>query len=136
MSTKPTKNTTKEALVTILVQGADPIPLPEPTGYSGTTSTLVDAGTSVSGHLLGAVVREDAAQVSLSWSYLPAEDWARVNRIFKGSHVNPVRFFDQTLGDWNQRDMYPSDRGAGMWRRGEDGSVLGWTGCSLQLTEV
>jgi len=32
--------------------------------------------------------------------------------------------------------MFVSDRSAGMWRRGEDGAVLGWTDCSLELTEV
>ena len=110
--------------------------LPEPTAYSGSTSTMVDSGTSVSGHLLGSVVRDDVAKIAMSWTYLSVSDWAQINQIFKEKYINPVSFFDQTAGTWVLRDMYISDRSAGMWRRAADGTVLGWTGCSLELMEV
>lgn len=126
-----------EALVTIIPEdGTGSYPLPEPTTYSGVTSTMVDAGTSVSGKFLSSVVRDDVAQISLSWNYLPADDWAAINRIFKNSYLNDVYFFDQTKGGWDKREMYISDRSAGLWRRDSEGDVIGWTGCSLQLTEV
>ena len=120
-----------EALVTI--SGYE---LPEPTTYSGSTSTMVDSGTSVSGHLLGSMIRSDMAQISLSWNYLSVADWARINQLFKQQYINTVRFFDQTAGAWIERDMYISDRSAGIWRRDSVGGVLGWMGCSLQLMEV
>ena len=110
--------------------------LPEPTSYSGITTTLVDGGTSVSGHLLGSTIRNDVAQISLSWNYLEARIWAEINQLFKDRYINTVLFYDQTKGDWDRREMYISDRSAGLWRRDENGGVLGWTGCSLQLTEV
>ena len=130
-----------EPLVTILRDHWEKDPkfnyaLPEPTAYSGTTSTMIDAGTSVSGKLLGSVVREDVAQISMSWNYLTAEDWSEINQLFTENYINKVRFFDQTKGDWVTREMYVSDRSAGMWRRDDEGNVLGWTGCSIQLTEV
>jgi len=90
----------------------------------------------VSGKLLGSMVRSDVAQISLSWNYLSADDWSAINRIFKDRYINTVRFFDQTKGGWDEREMYISDRAAGMWRRDPEGEVVGWTGCSLQLTEV
>ena len=141
-----------KALVTILV-GAEPsadgtettgtagatphsYALPEPTAYRGTTTTLIDGGTSVSGHLLGSTIRDDVAQISLSWNYLEAEVWAEINQLFMSRYINTVVFYDQTKGDWDRREMYISDRSAGLWRRDENGEVLGWTGCSLQLTEV
>jgi len=127
-----------EALVTITPgeDGAAGYPLPEPTEYSGATSTMVDAGISVSGKLLGSMVRSDVAQISLSWNYLSVDDWSAINRIFKDRYINTVRFFDQTKGGWDEREMYISDRAAGLWRRDSEGEVVGWTGCSLQLTEV
>jgi len=126
---------TTQPLVTITT--TTPIfPLPEPTVYSGTTSTLTDSGLSVSGKLLGSIIREDVAQVSLSWSYLDAAAWAAVNKIFNDNYINRVRFYDQGSNSWVTRDMYVSDRSAGLWRRGHDGTVLGWTGCGLQLMEV
>ena len=133
---------TKQALVTIIRENtAQSYDLPEPASYSGTTSTVIDSGTSVSGKLLGAVVREDVAKVSLSWRYLTAAQWAKINEMFKATgsgsrFINKVSFFDQTCNRWQTRDMFVSDRSAGMWRRGEDGGVLGWTDCSLELTEV
>jgi len=130
-----------EPLVTIIrkKQPDDQIPnyaFPEPTTYSGTTSTMIDSGTSVSGKLLSSIVREDVARISLSWNFLSVEEWAKINQLFKASYEYPVRFFDQTKGDWGERTMYASDRSAGMWRRDDEGNVLGWTGCSLELTEV
>jgi len=130
-----------EPLVTIIrkKQPDDQIPnyaFPEPTTYSGTTSTMIDSGTSVSGHLLGSIVREEVARISLSWNFLSVEEWAKINQLFKVSYEYLVRFFDQTKGDWGERTMYASDRSAGMWRRDDEGNVLGWTGCSLELTEV
>lgn len=138
-----------KTLVTILTDTAPPADsivtaeavaisyaLPEPAAYSAATTTLVDGGTSVSGHLLGSIIRDDVAQISLTWNYLEAAVWAEINQLFMNSYINTVLFYDQTKGDWDRREMYISDRSAGLWRRDENGEVLGWTGCSLQLTEV
>jgi hypothetical protein len=108
----------------------------EPSAYSITTSTLVDSGTSVSGKLLGSVVRNDVIQISLSWNYLSAQDWAEINEPFNKEYINKIRFFDQTTNDWNNRNMYISDRGAGMYQFDGENQKVGWTGCSLKLTEV
>lgn len=117
------------------------VDLPEPSSYSSSTSTVIDSGTSVSGHLLGGIVRDSVAKVSLSWNYLCAEKWAEINALFKDGggkprYVNRVRFFDQTTNDWSEREMYVSDRSAGMWRRDLAGNVCGWLDCKLELTEV
>ena len=124
-----------ESLVTIL-RPNEPYALPDPASYSGRTSTMTDSGTSVSGKLLGSIVRDDMAQVSLSWNYLEAEIWAEMNQLFRDSYINRLRFFNQTTGSWEERDMFVSDRSAGIWRRDENGTVLGWTGCALTFTEV
>ena len=122
----------------VRVAGLD---LPEPSTYSGNTSTLVDSGRNVQGELIASVVREDVAKVELTWNYLTAQQWAAINKKFSGKHggsfVNDVTFYDQTSGDWITRRMYVSDRSAGMWRRDPTtGDILGWTGCKLSLIEV
>ena len=127
-------------LVTILNDQKQPIfSLPEPSSYSGSTSTLIDSGTSVSGRLLGAVIRPDAARVSLSWRYLKAEEWREIISHFatderSSRFINWIEFFDQTKNEWDERQMYISDRSANMWRRSD--GTLGWIDCSLELTEV
>jgi len=113
--------------------------LPEPSSYSGSTSTLVDAGRNVEGKFIGSVVRSDVAKVELKWNYLTVQEWANINQLFLGPNnfVREVEFFDQARGTWTVREMYVSDRSAGMWRRHPvTGEVLGWTDCTLSLIEV
>jgi len=123
-----------KALVTIKQE--QDTELPDPSSYSVATTTMTDGGTSVNGYLLSSIVRDNVAQISLSWSYLDAYTWSWINELFKDNYINMVEFYDQVSDCWVKREMYISDRSAGLWRRDEDGKVLGWTGCSLQLTEA
>ena len=114
---------------------------PEPSAYSGITSTLVDSARNVAGEMIGSVVRDDVAKIEISWNYLTIEQWANIQKCFSesagGKFINLVYFFDQAIGDWREKKMYISDRKAGMWRRDPStGDVLGWTNCSLSLVEV
>ena len=112
-------------------------PVPEPSAYSGTTSTIVDSARNVSGYVIGSVVRSDVAKVELSWKYLTAQQWASILSLFTGNFYNSVTFFNQATGEYTTRQMYVSDRKAGMWRRHQEtGEVMGWTNCSLSLVEV
>ena len=120
------------ALVTV-----NGIELPEPSEYSANTSTIVDSGRNVSGYVIGSVVRHDVAKVELKWRYLTAAQWASVLSLFTHNFYASVTFFNQATGDYTTRQMYVSDRKAGMWRRHpETGAVMGWTSCSLSLVEV
>ena len=121
-----------EALVTI--GGYD---LPEPSTYSAVTSTIVDSARNVSGYVVGSVVRKDVAKIELSWKYLTAQQWATILSLFTDSFYNSVRFYNQSTANYDVRDMYVSDRQAGMWRRNPNtGEVMGWTNCSLSLVQV
>ena len=113
------------------------VALPEPSEYSGNTSTIVDAGRNVMGVTIGSVVRHDVAKVELKWRYLTARQWADVLSLFTNSFYNSVTFFNQATAGYTTRQMYVSDRSAGMWRRHPTtGEVLGWTDCTLSLVEV
>ena len=110
---------------------------PEPSTYSGVTSTIVDSARNVNGKVVGSVVRNDLAKIELSWRYLTAAQWARILSCFTNNFYNSVTFFNQATGEYTTRTMYVSDRNAGMWRRDPiNGSVMGWTNCSLSLVEV
>ena len=111
--------------------------LPEPSEYTGNTSTLVDSARNVSGYVIGSVVRHDVAKVELKWRYLTAGQWATVLSLFNTNFYNNVTFYNQVTADYTTRQMYVSDRKAGMWRRNPlTGEVMGWTDCSLSLVEV
>ena len=122
----------------VSVRGYD---FPEPSTYSGNTATLVDSARNVSGRMVGSVIRDDVAKVEISWRYLTVEQWARIQKCFRnssgGRFINLVDFFDQSVGGWVTKEMYVSDRNAGMWRRDpKTGEILGWTDCRLALVEV
>lgn len=114
---------------------------PEPSAYSGNTSTLVDSARNTQGVMIGSVIRDNVAKIEISWRYLTVDQWARIQKCFRqsagGKFINLVTFFDQSVGGWVTKEMYVSDRQAGMWRRDPDtGDILGWTDCSLNLIEA
>jgi hypothetical protein len=110
---------------------------PEPSEYSGLTSTLVDSARNVKGYVIGSVIRSDVAKIELSWRYLTAQQWANVIGPFNENFYCTVEFFNQPTASYTTREMYVSDRKAGMWRRHPvTGEVMGWVGCELSLVEV
>jgi hypothetical protein len=113
------------------------IELPEPSSYSANTATLVDSARNVQGYVIGSVVRHDVAKVELSWRYLTVEQWASILRLFNKSFYNDVRFFNQSSGQYETRQMYVGDRSASMFRRhATTGEVMGWVEPKLSLVEV
>ena len=114
---------------------------PEPSAYSGNTSTLVDSSRNVQGKMVGSVIRDDVAKIEISWRYLTVEQWARIQKCFRqssgGKFINNVTFFDQSIGGWVTKEMYVSDRKASVFRRDPNtGDLLGWVEPSLSLIEV
>lgn len=113
------------------------VALPEPSTYEGQTSTLVDSARNVKGYVVGSVIRNNVAKVSLTWRYLTAKQWADAIGPFNENFYSSVEFFDQTSASYVTRQMYVSDRKANMWRRHpETGEIMGFTDCSLALVEV
>lgn len=114
---------------------------PEPSTYSGNTSTIVDSSRNVEGRMVGSVIRDDISKVEISWKYLTVEQWARIQKCFRqssgGKFINNVTFFDQSVGGWVTKEMYVSDRKANIFRRDPlNGNILGWESPSLSLIEV
>jgi hypothetical protein len=118
----------------ITVNGAE---WPEPSDYSANTSTLVDSARNVKGYVVGSVIRSGVSKIEVKWRYLTARQWASIIGPFDANFYCSVRFFDQTSASYVTKQMYVSDRKAGMWRRHPTtGEVMGWTDCALSLIEV
>lgn len=114
--------------------------VPEPSTYSSQTSTIVDSGRNAKGVMIGSIVREDIAKISLTWKFISVQDWAtllsKFSTIQGGSFINDVTFFLQDTGTWETRKMYVSDRKANVYLRDEQGNIKGYTNVSLNLIEV
>lgn len=114
--------------------------VPEPSEYAAQTSTIVDGARDAAGIFIGGVVLEDVARVDMSWKFIKTQDWATLVSKFDstsgGSFVNAVTFFNQSKGTWETRDMYVSDRKAGVFLRDGAGNILGYTNASISLIDV
>ena len=114
--------------------------VPAPSTYSATTSTIVDSGRNTRGEVIGAVIRDDVAKVSMTWNFIAAQAWADLLAQFSpargGSFYNEVTFFLQDTNSWVTRQLYVSDRTADIYLRNPDGSIRGYTNASLSLVEV
>ena len=113
---------------------------PEPSTYSATTSTIVDSGRNVEGYVIGAVIRDDVAKISMTWNYISAQDWANILAQFSpargGSFYNNVTFYLQDTNSWVTRQMYVNDRKADVFLRDKAGNIRGYTGATLALIQV
>lgn len=114
--------------------------VPAPSTYSATTSTIVDSGRNTQGVVIGAVIRDDVAKVSMTWNFITAQAWADLLAQFSpargGSFYRDVTFFLQDTNSWVTRTLYVSDRTASIFLRKPDGSIKGYTGASFSLVEV
>ena len=131
-----------EALVTVGcdIDGNGGTALYDPSTYNGETATIVKTNTNSKGQVLINVVVEDVAKVSLQWKFLDAEKWSTILKLFDGTNggnfVQLVKFFNQTTNKYEIREMYVGDRKSGIFMRNADGSVRGYTDCTLNLVDT
>ena len=130
-----------EALVTVGCDqyGEGGVGLKEPSSYEGLTADVVDTSTNANGQILASMVCEDVGKVSMTWAFLPASEWAAILQLFNsnygGAFAQYVKFYDQTSNGWVVREMYPSDRKSGMFKR-DGNNIAGWKNCSLNLIDT
>ena len=114
--------------------------IPDCSTYNGTVATVVDSGRNTQGVVVGAVIRENVGKVEMTWNFLTVEQWSDICALFDstrgGSFMNEVEFFCPDMGGWITRDMYVSDRKAGVFMRNPDGSIKGLKSCTVNLIEV
>ena len=110
---------------------------PEPSSYNANTATLVDSARNVEGRVVGSVVRHGVSKIEVGWKYLTVRQWADIIGPFDTNFYVSCRFFDQTTASYVTKEMYVSDRTAGMFRRDpRTGEVMGWVEPKLSLIEV
>lgn len=89
---------------------------PTPSSYTANTATIVDSARNVNGYVIGTVIREDVAKISMKWNYLTTEEWSSILQQFDskygGNFYRAVTFFNQTSNSVETRNMYVSDRNA------------------------
>jgi hypothetical protein len=109
---------------------------PDPSKYTANTATIVNTARNAQGYMVGAVIRNDVAKITLSWRFISVSDWAMILQQFQTTFTRSVEFFCQTSGIWETREMYVSDRSAEIFKRDEDNNIIGYLNAKLSLIEV
>lgn len=126
------------------------VALPTPSTYVGNTATIVDSARNVEGYVIGTVIRNNVAKISMTWNFISAQDWSNMLKLFEpaygGAFYNSVTFFNQTSATLETRTMYVSDRtSSGSFLLYNErnapnanwiGLPRGYQGASLSLVEV
>ena len=111
-------------------------PIPDPSEYTANTATIVNSARNSEGIMIGQVIRDDVAKVSCTWRFISVRDWAAILTDFNISFIQSVEFFNQSTGTWVTRQMYVSDRSAKIFKRDENGDIIGYLNAKLSLIEV
>ena len=78
------------------------VELPQPSDYSGISTTLVDSGRNAEGIVVADVIKSDVAKIELKWNFLTPSQFSTIAQLFEpkynGGDTNaffkPVSFFD------------------------------------------
>lgn len=113
-------------------------PIKDPSEYEANTATIVNSARNTDGYMIGGVIRDDVAKITMSWRYISVQDWANILQMFKGktNFTRSVEFFNQVTGTWETRQMYVSDRNAKIFKRDINNNIMGYLGARLALIEV
>ena len=113
-------------------------PIKDPSEYEANTATIVNSARNTDGYMIGGVIRDDVAKITMSWRYISVQDWATILQMFKGktNFTRSVEFFNQVTGTWETRQMYVSDRNAKIFKRDINNNIMGYLGARLALIEV
>ena len=115
------------------------VPLPAPSDYKTNTADFFDGARNLLGKTIGTIIRSDVAKVEMRWSYIDAQEWADMLKLFKknagGRFYNTCTYYEQTLNDWDTRVLYVSDRNAGIFMRDKQGQIRGYQNARIALIE-
>jgi len=93
----------------------------QPGGYSGTTSTFVDAGRNLNGRVVGSVIRNDVAKVEFQYGPISFDMISKILSQFNdkqgGAYFRRIEFFNIVTNRWDTREFYVSgDRTTDIFR--------------------
>lgn len=129
---------TVEALVTAgcNADGTGGTAIKEPSEYEALTADIVKLEETESGRLSGGVVVRDVAKITMKWKVLTPSEWATICGQV-GDFFQNYKFWNQSLNTWIVREMYPSDRKSGVFKRSSTTGELEYLeGCSVSLIDT
>lgn len=122
--------------VDFLVVNGMQLPMTKVDTGKQTIATLVNDGRNALGAFIGQKIGRDQSKVEYTAPVLTAEEWSNILNIFERSFINDVTYYDMQLGRKRTRKMYVNDRTATPLAVDDDGNVVVWKDCSLNLIDT
>ncbi len=121
----------------LIINGVE---IKDPSIYNAGTYTKVEMTENAAGYKIGSIIRENVAEINVSWDKLTVKEWSDINKMFlseyNGSVIVEVTFLNQVTGEYTTRNMITDKRAAGLASKDDKDNVVGWYDCQLKLIEV
>ena len=150
---------TSVALVSVKpvgVENAVYTPLPTPSSYRMTSSTLVDSGRNAGGVIVSQVIREGIRKIECEWNFLSQSQFSVVAKLFEnasvggtGGFLSYLRYYDTIRGEIvdSETETIPSTNTPRQFYVGDrvsdtaqlvikNGKIQGYANVKLSLIEV
>ena len=101
-----------------------------------TVATVVNDARNALGVFIGQKIGRDQSKIEYVAPVLTADEWSEILQLFETSFINNVTFFDMVTNQKITRKMYVNDRTATPLAIDDNGNVLVWKDCSLNLIDT
>lgn len=106
------------ALVQIKPLGSNTwTPLPTPSDYKMTSTTLVDSARNANGIVVASVIREGIRKIEMTWKYLTQAQFSLIAKLFEGAKTGGVGgffvdvfYYDTIRGQYVQSNNEYADK--------------------------
>ena len=122
--------------VNFLVVNGTQLPMTKVDTGKQTVATIVNDSRNALGAFIGQKIGRDQSKIEFVAPALTASEWSSILAIFENSFVNNVTYYDMVSGQKITRKMYVNDRTATPLAVDDNGNVLVWKDCSLNLIDT
>ena len=132
----PTGNNLGKYGTDFLVVNGKQLPMIKVDSGKQTVATLVNDSRNALGVFIGQKIGRDQSKVEYVAPVLTADEWSEILQLFETSFVNNVTYFDMVSNQKITRKMYVNDRTATPLAIDDDGNVIVWKDCTLNLIDT
>lgn len=122
--------------IDFLVVNGKSLPMTKVDTGKQTVATLVNDSRNALGVFIGQKIGRDQSKVEYVAPILTASEWSEILQLFEENFVNDVTYFDMVTNTKKTRKMYVNDRTATPYAVDEEGNVVVWKDCSLNLIDT
>lgn len=120
------------------LNGRESIDLPNPhmSNFSQLQATFVNQGRNTLGEIIAQKVGRDQAKLTMTWSYLPQDEWEKMLAFWNENFFFNCTYYDSAKRERITRKFYVGDRTARPLNTDSNGvPTFGYVDCSANVID-